>query len=85
MIDKASKQILIFFISVSFFCFAVLGVFIYPKAVIILDVEQEPFVVNYEFEVTANIGKTLFDLKKLPGRALYAGTAPQDQKDQKDQ
>ena len=42
MIDKASKQILIFFISVSFFCFAVLGVFIYPKAVIILDVEQEP-------------------------------------------
>ncbi|KKT35887.1 MAG: hypothetical protein UW24_C0002G0024 [Parcubacteria group bacterium GW2011_GWA2_44_12] len=80
MIDKASKQILIFFISVSFFCFAVLGVFIYPKAVIILDVEQEPFVVNYEFEVTANIGKTLFDLKKLPGRALYAGAAPQDQK-----
>jgi hypothetical protein len=81
MIDKASKQILILFLSASLCCFVILGVFIYPKAVVILDVEQEPFIVNYEFEVTANIDKTLFDLKKLPGRALYAESAPRDQKE----
>ncbi len=81
MIDKVSKQILILFLSASLSCFLILGVFIYPRAVVILDVEQEPFIVNYEFEVTANIDKTLFDLKKLPGRALYAESARHDQKE----